>query len=104
MTEASQALFDQVYLDSGTVNPFGQPDATHTLAVSAVNFAVETSDVAGNGSTQRTYDTGSSNLHELSVFAIWTPVGHPVPALTPTAQGLLVVAMAGAAVVLRRRQ
>jgi hypothetical protein len=121
---ASQALFDQVYLDSGaglfdttptltfgcsgvfcgTVTPYGQPDAGNMPAVSAVNFAIETSDVAGSGSTARTYDMGASNLHELSVFAIWTPVAAPVPALPPIAQGLLIVAMAGATAIARKRQ
>lgn len=122
--QASQALFDQVFLDSGagsfdttptltfgcsgafcgTVTPFGQPDAAETLAVSAVNFSIESSDVAGNGSTMRTYDTAASNLHELSVFAIWTPTAQPVPALLPVAQGLLIVTMAGAAAVARKHR
>jgi hypothetical protein len=73
-------------------------------AVSAVNFVTEASDVAGNGMTARTYDMGASNVHELSVFAIWTPAATPVPALPPIAQGLLIVAMAGAAAVARKRQ
>jgi hypothetical protein len=121
---ASQALLDQVFLDSGTgnfdttptltfgcsgifcgtVTPYGQPDASNMPAVSAVNFVTESSDVAGSGTTSRTYDMGASNLHELSVFAIWTPVAVPVPALPPIAQGVLIVALAGAAAVARKRR
>lgn len=115
---ASQALQDQVFLDGGAgnfdsvpnltfgcsgsfcgaVTPFGVPDATNTSVISSINFVAEASDVYGNGSTARTYDTGSSNLDELSVYVVWTPVqaAAPLPALAPVGHGLLIIALAGA--------
>jgi hypothetical protein len=54
------------------------------------------------------FDSGSSTLHGLSMFAMWTLVPTPatIPVLPPAGHGVSIVALAGAAIItsgLRRR-
>ncbi len=103
---AGQAFFDQVLRDTGVGNfdtvpslnvgcsgafcgtafPYGLPDATHVSLVSAINFVLEASDVVGDGPGERTFDSGADTGHDLTTYAIWTPVP---PATQVVVGGLL---------------
>jgi hypothetical protein len=100
---AAQALFDQVYRDSGVGNfdtvpnlnvgctgsfcgtafPFGLVDATDVSIVSAVNQVAEVDDVVISGPSARAYDSSSDAFHGFSTYAAWTPV----PPATPVVVG-----------------
>jgi hypothetical protein len=91
---AGQALFDLVYRDVGLGNfdtvpnlnigcsgascatafPFGLPDASNVSIVSAVNQVDEVGDVVISGPSLRTYDSSTDTFHDLTTYAIWTPV------------------------------
>jgi len=67
----------------GTAFPFGLPDASSVSIVSAVNQVDDADDVVISGPASRTFDSSTDTFHELTTYAIWTPV----PPATPVVVG-----------------